>query len=291
MQVPEQAEAPVLSLPDARAHGFLEGLSADPVGPVPAARVAVVVAHPDDETIALGGQLPRLDGVTIIHVTDGAPRGGADAHAHGFDIPDAYAKARRRELEAAMEIAGVRHNALIGLGIPDQEASRHLCRIARRLADLFGEREIDVVFTHAYEGGHPDHDATALAVHAASRALARERPGPAVIEMPFYHLGSSGWTTQRFLPAPGIPEVEIRLDPEQRRRKQRMIDAHRTQVSVLSMFSTEVERFRAAPNHDFTRLPNEGRLLYEQYGWGMTGERWQALARAAKAELGPEADA
>jgi hypothetical protein len=35
-------------------------------------------------------------------------------------------------------------------------------------------------------------------------------------------------------------------------------------------------------------LPNDGGLLYERYGWGMTGARWQALARAALAELAAE---
>src|SRR6185437_9724842 len=40
------------------------------------------------------------------------------------------------------------------------------------------------VFTHAYEGGHPDHDAVAFAVHAACRLS--DIP-PAIVEMPYYH--------------------------------------------------------------------------------------------------------
>ena len=39
---------------------------------------------------------------------------------------------------------------------------------------------------------------------------------------------------------------------------------------------------------DFTKLPNDGRLLYETMPWGMTGERWLELTAAALRELGIE---
>ena len=62
----------------------------------------LVVAHPDDETIGLGGHLRLLPNARIVHVTDGAPRDLRDARAYGFDGWEDYAQARRRELEAAM---------------------------------------------------------------------------------------------------------------------------------------------------------------------------------------------
>ena len=58
-------------------------------------RTAVVVAHPDDETIAMGGRIARYRDARFIHVTDGAPANGADAKANGFPSVDAYRDARR----------------------------------------------------------------------------------------------------------------------------------------------------------------------------------------------------
>jgi hypothetical protein len=76
------------------------------------------------------------------------------------------------------------------------------------------------------------------------------------------------------------------LSDDQRRRKQAMINAHHTQRQVLSMVAADIERVRPAATYDFSVLPNEGRLLYDLYGWGMTGVRWRALAAAALDELG-----
>lgn len=244
--------------------------------------VALVVAHPDDEVLGLGAQLSRLKGLTIVHVTDGAPHNGG----HGFGTREAYAAARGAELAAALAPAGIGADARVGFDVPDQEAALDLTAIVRRLTGLFRERGVKVVLTHAYEGGHPDHDAVAFAVHAARRLLAPESEAPGVIEMPFYHVDDAGWVRQRFVAGSGPPELALRLSDESRALKQRMFDAHATQRETLLHFPPEWERFRAAPAYDFTALPNRGNLLYERYPWGMTGAKWLELSGRALTELG-----
>ena len=148
------------------------------------------------------------------------------------------------------------------------------------------------MLTHPYEGGHPDHDATAFAVHAACRLLRRAgRTPPALIEMASYFLGPEGYCLhQRFAPEPGLPELVVRLGERRRAQKRGMFAAHASQAGSLWIFTDEEERFRPAPRYDFTALPNGGLVNYERFGWGMTGQTWTRLAadalRALEAEPG-----
>src|SRR5205814_217685 len=65
--------------------------------------LAIVVAHPDDEVIGVGGQLARWSSAAaIVHVTDGVPPDVGAAVGAGFASRRAYANARRRELLAAL---------------------------------------------------------------------------------------------------------------------------------------------------------------------------------------------
>lgn len=250
---------------------LLERLTA-PERPLLALKTVVIVAHPDEETLACGALLPRLSDVTIVHVTDGAPRGPAEARRHGFVHWAEYARARRAELERATTIAGVPAPALKSLGLPDQGAAFGLAGLTRVLLGFIAGAGL--VLTHAYEGGHPDHDAVAFAV-AAARARMRGR-GPAVIEMPLYRR-----------PEPGEGVARLRLTPDERARKARMLAEFVTQQEALMAFGVRDEVYRIAPEYDFTRPPGE--VLYDRFDWGMTGGRFAQLARVARGELGLDA--
>jgi LmbE family N-acetylglucosaminyl deacetylase len=246
----------------------------------------VVVAHPDDETVGSGSRLPLLRDAVLVHVTDGAPRDLRDAAAAGCATREEYSRVRRQELGQALKLAGIPESRAWELGCVDQEASLNLARLACGIAEMVREVRPDVVLTHPYEGGHPDHDATAFAVHAACRILERQGwRAPTLVEMTSYHNRGGFITPCEFLPCEGPEPATVLLSDRDREFKRRLIDCYRTQWNTLRQFPLELERFRPAPRYEFTRPPHDGVLFYEMFEWGMTGARFAELAGRALSEL------
>ena len=158
--------------------------------------------------------------------------------------------------------------------------------LVRRIGEILRELRPAAVLTHPYEGGHPDHDATAFAVHAA---CARMPAPPDVYEFTSYHQAPGEEQprieTGRFLPHQDAGEV-VALSAADRDRKSRMIACFATQEHMLRHFPLDGERFRAAPVYDFSQSPHPGKLFYDYFEWGITGERWRRLAVDAARALG-----
>ena len=231
--------------------------------------VAVVVAHPDDETVGAGATLSLFRHLRLVHVTDGAPRNQHDAHVAGLAGWEDYAVARDRELAAALRVGGVRPRDMVRMGIPDQSAAFHLVSLAAWLREiLFG---FAAVVTHAYEGGHPDHDAVAFAVQAA---------GVPTIEMAGYHATAHGSIeVGRFLS--DADATVIPLSERERVTRDTMLACFITQRRTLTpFFGLTEECFRAAPRYDFTQPPS-AHVYYDGFDWGMTSARWCTLAAQA----------
>lgn len=237
------------------------------------ARLMIVVAHPDDEVIGAGARLPHLTSSLFVHVTTGATA----------QCDREYAMRRMFELIAAVKLAGLCCEQLRPIRFRDQSASRSLVELTQRLASLIAAKKPDAVLTHPYEGGHPDHDATAFAVHAACRAMLEPPP---IMEMAFYHCGPHGIRTGEFLPDGETPGITLPLNPDEIAFKRRLLNCFASQAETLGYFRLEAECFRIAPAYDFTRPPHEGRLFYEYFNWGIrSGAEWRALAREALSEL------
>lgn len=255
-------------------------------------RWVVLAAHPDDETIGAGALMARCPPAAVLLLTDGAPRDLAWAPAArraGLDRA-AYARARREELGAALAVAGVQAGRADFLGAVDQEVAAELPRLARDLADRLAELAPDLVLTHPYEGGHPDHDGAAFLARAALDLLARRGdPVPELAEMASYHAEEGRLAAGHFLPAasPASEPAVLALTAAEREEKRRMIACFATQEEVLRPFLPAArERFRPAPPCRFDRPPHPGPLLYEIWEFPLDGARFRELAAGAAAELG-----
>lgn len=245
----------------------------------------VVTAHPDDESIAASALMRQVPRLGVICVTNGAPHNERYSRQAGFDNRLAYAFARRKEIAEALALLERDVAPFESLGIADQEASYSLVTIARYLAKQLPA--FQQIITHAYEGGHPDHDATAFCVHAACALLRRSGVEPPVIlESPLYNAPSGQYIHQVFLPHPDAgPLVTIPLSLAQQDLKRRMFACHKTQEQTFLSFHVDNEQFRLAPRYHFCAPPHAGNAGYDQFNWQLNGRVWRKEAWKALREL------
>jgi LmbE family N-acetylglucosaminyl deacetylase len=158
-----------------------------------------VLAHPDDESLALGGTLAayaaRGVATSLVMATRGE-RGWSDSSS--YPGPDALGRMREKELRAAARILGIRDLVFLDqldgdLALADQDAV-----LARIVAEIRRLRPA-VVVTFGPDGvyGHPDHIAisqlTTTAIVSAADASYADPSGarPHRVDKLYYRV----WTT------------------------------------------------------------------------------------------------
>lgn len=246
--------------------------------PDPLLRILILAAHPDDETIGASAVLSRFPHSSVAFLTDGAPRDTRFWSAGVNGSREAYAEARRNETFCALNAAGISPRQTFWLDGVDQEAVCEIGILAQRLAKLIALTHPEILITHAYEGGHPDHDAAAIVAKIAISSL--DAP-PILAEMTSYHAVNDRCVTGEFLNSDAKREVRFDLSNVDRDRKRQMMDAYASQRLVLENFPIDCERLRLAPEYDFSEPPHSGKLWYECMRWPMTGARWRELATLA----------
>lgn len=221
-----------------------------------------ILAHPDDE-IAFAPLIDRLvrEGkpVRLAFLTDGRSGG-----------PPAV---RKGETIRALASIGVDHRDILFGAIADGQLYRNLRGALETVDRWCGSlRSIARIYTLAWEGGHPDHDAAHLvaAVFAASRGL-----GDRVRQVAFYR-ASDKWPAPLFtvcspLPANG-PVNSIALSSSERWLPVRLMRFYRSQwrsfagLAPFMLWHAVTRRSLEMQPLNSRRLaerPTVGPLLYE----------------------------
>lgn len=238
-------------------------------------------AHPDDEIVGAGITLACLPNLTVVHVTDGVPNDPRYASWAGFDSSQAYKKARTEEALRALNAQGLSPDAIIKLAVVDQQLSRLLVPLTHSIRDIIRSYRPDMVISHPYEGGHPDHDAVCFATHHALQLLEmNDEPVPRLVEMTSYFCRNGKRVVSEFAQG-DAGAVSLLLDEAERERKAELYSYFISQKDLLSTFPIEVEKFRLAPRYDFTKIPDIAEILYDRYELGTTSSQWQELSSAA----------
>jgi LmbE family N-acetylglucosaminyl deacetylase len=140
--------------------------------------LVLVGAHPDDETLGLGGAAALLRDrgveVQVVAATDGEA-------AYPDDRGQAeLARVRRAELVAATRRLGLPRP--IFLAIPDGEVAQHEQRLSVRLGAVLAGFDRGAWCAATWRGdGHPDHEAVGRAAAAAAKSN-----GAVFIEYPIW---------------------------------------------------------------------------------------------------------
>lgn len=227
----------------------------------------VLVAHPDDEVIACGALMQKMQRAVVVFATDGAPRNEGFWKTYGSR--QAYADVRRREAWHALRIVGACPVFLadrVEDGIADQELFRNLPAAISALEQVIAHVDPDALLTLAYEGGHPDHDAVCFIAAVAGR-----RAAIPVWESPLYHRNADGSSALQRFPKPTGAELELRCEWALLQKKIQMFHTYKSQSLVLDDFRPDLESFRPLVDYDFSRPPLPCKLNYELWQWGMTG--------------------
>jgi N-acetylglucosamine malate deacetylase 2 len=263
---------------NARKDGHDDLLKAIVAGESVASPIVAVVAHPDDETIGMGSRLSQLKNLTLVIVTDGAPTDMRRARSLGFESVEDYSSARFDELQKALGVLGAQLVRQINFGFPDGQTVFHLAELAGSIEAVIVNSA--AVITHAYEGGHPDHDACSLATQlACTRIAAAGREAPQLLEFAGYHSQNGQLTVNRFWQDSCRPESMVRLSWKERRMKRRAMRAFRTQSFLLEHFPPSNECYRRAPAYDFPKPPPPGEWYYDRYDWSLKGKDWLRQVR------------
>lgn len=237
----------------------------------------VIVAHPDDETIACGGLLQRMKDACVVFATDGAPE---DSYFwERFGSRKNYAAIREREARAALAAVGVQNIEFLAkrseAPLIDQLLYKALPAAFAALSEIAARQKPHAFLTLAYEGGHPDHDSVSFLAAQLGRAF-----GVPVWEAPLYHrTAEGGGVYQHFVEEHG-GVIEHRVSGAELQAKKAMLACYKSQFDALPSFNVELERFRPQATYAYSERPHTGKLNYEVWQWRMTPEEVSAAFTA-----------
>lgn len=235
-------------------------------------KLLFVFAHPDDE--AIGTSKLIYDNRTrsnIAFMTDGMPHPSGDSKYYPpyTKLPpygDLYAEVRKLEAECAASELGVPVDRIEFINIPDMELINNMLTAFRDLRSLILRVQPELIITHAYEGGHIDHDLTSFIVSY----LSKDNPQITLIEAYLYNFEAEDFNHNLPLFDQRIFAQEIILNNTDKMRKKFAFAQYASQSVDLNYFNPEANEWIKMIDKNclerFKEPPHQGTLQYERSG-------------------------
>lgn len=222
-------------------------------------KLLCVLAHPDDESLALGGTIAKYSSLGVETSLLVATRGERGWRGHPSQNPGetALGQIREREVRQASKALGISHLRFLDYidGDLDQadeaEATAKIVRAIRQLRP-------DVVLTFGPDGlyGHPDHIAISQFTTSAIVCAADTRYAPARglephrVSKLYYRTATRDWL-EKYMPIFG--ELIMQIDGQERRAQSWTPWAITTRLDTSSYWP---DVWRAVRCHQ-TQIPGE----------------------------------
>lgn len=248
--------------------------STDLIANLAGARLLLIVPHPDDESLALGGLIQHAvrqqARITILQVTDGDnnpwPQRWLERRLRIGPVErQRWGRRRADEMLQAMRQLGLEDASRRRLSWPDMELTVRLqtrgADTIQTLVDIMRDVAPDIVVLPTLGDRHPDHATCHVITRLAMRQLSQL---PACLT---YHVHG-----QRQATTTGMP-IHLPLDATMREGKRRAVLAHRTQVAMArrrllaKVGETETLHELPLPEYDVdeSRLPREALLPWRPF--------------------------
>ena len=244
-----------------------------------------IFCHQDDEFGVfheIAKAVENKQSIAIFYLTDGAYQG-------------ASAPLRNAESLAVLSQLGVKREQVCFVGeqcgIANQQLHMHLSEAYRAVAvQLSAMPHIDRIYSLAWEGGHPDHDAAFI----LALRLAQER-GATLYQFPLYNAYNARLLPFAFM-RPVAENGQIQYLPVPVGRWLRYVryfcaypSQWKTWLVLLPFFvwhhaMGKGQILQHSPAEVVLRRPHAGPLLYEKRGW-MTFEVFYSAVRPFVAEF------
>jgi LmbE family N-acetylglucosaminyl deacetylase len=257
-----------------------------------ALKLLCVLAHPDDESLGVGGILARYaaEGVETYVITATRGERGWFGPSEEYPGPQELGRIRERELADAAKVLGVREVTLLDYHDGELDQADHV-HLTRQLVGHIRRIRPHVVVAFDHNGvyGHPDHiaatrAANAAVVAAADHAYSAQTPDPVHAVPKLYYFAWTDEVRQAYEAAFG--ELVMNVDGAERRAVPWPHWAISTWIDTSAHWNTVWEAIRCHRSqlpgyHKLLDLPDE----YHETLWGqLTFHRVYSLVPAPDRE-------